>query len=162
MKGAHLGFTLVELLVVGFFVTTLYLITTQSLFRGHRTTTLTEATSQLVRDLRETQMRAIEGKTTIAGGVVDHSIRFEVDRYIRYPGTVYDSGNPENQVVMLPSTMQLVSISVVDGVVTFARSSGDVRNWTNGSDSVTLSDTGIGKNDVISINKHGVVFVSHE
>src|SRR3989344_947940 len=156
------GFTLVEVLVVGFFVMVLYTLTTQSLFRGQRSTSLTEVSGQLVRDVRESQIRAMQGKTSSGGGLVDHSIRFEADRYILYPGLVYESGNPENQIVTLPPTMQFASINIPDQTATFGRGSGDVRNHVSGSDTITISDGAIGKTENIRINRRGGVFVSHE
>lgn len=156
------GFTLVEVLVVGFFVAVLYTIATASLFRGQRSTNVSEVSRQLVQDLREAQIQAMTGKTSSSGALLDRSVRFETDRYILYPGLVYDSGNSENRVVTIPTTMQFTAISVSGNTVTFARGGGDVRDFVAGQDSVTLSDTAIGKSDRFLVNRRGVVNVTHE
>lgn len=156
------GFTLVEVLVVGFFIAVLYTIATASLFRGQRSTNVSEVSRLLVQDLRDAQMQAMTGKTSSTGALLDRSVRFEADRYILYPGLVYDSGNSENRVEMLPATMQFTAISVTGDTVTFARGSGDVRSFVLGEDSVELSDTAIGKSDRFLVNRRGVVSVSHE
>lgn len=150
------GFTLVEILVAGIMVATLFLVATQSLFGGQRSASLSETAGQLIRDLRETQIRVMQGTT------LDRSIRFETDRYIIYPGVVYDSGNPENQVVMLPSSMQFTSIGAPDSTLTFARGSGDIRSFVPGSDSVVLTESALGSTVTFQVNSRGIVFVSHE
>ena len=42
---------------------------------------------------------------------------------------VYDSGNVQNQVVLLGPTMQFSVIGVPDQTITFARGSGEVRGF---------------------------------
>lgn len=150
------GFTLVEVLVAGIMVAILFLLATQSLFGGQRSASLAETASQLVRDLRETQIRVMQGS------LLDRSVRFEQDRYVIYPGVVYDSGNPENQAVVLPPSMQFTTIGVPDNTLTFARASGDIRSFTPGADSVVLTETALGTAVTFQVNSRGVVFVSHE
>ena len=154
------GFTLIEVMVAGILVATLFLLATPSLFRGHRGATLTETANQLVRDLRETQIRVMQGETPSGGALLDRSIRFEEDRYIVYPGVVFDSGNPENQTVVLPPTMRFTSIGVPGNTLTFARSSGDIRSFVPGADSVGLTETALGTAVTFRVNSRGVVFVS--
>ena len=150
------GFTLVEVLVVGIILASLFLLATQSLFGGYRSATLAETANQLVRDLRETQIRVMQGS------LLDRSIRFEADRYIIYPGVVYDSGNSENQLIVLPPTMQFTSIGIPDSALTFARASGDIRAFVPGADSVVLTETSLGTAVTFQVNRRGVVFVFHE
>lgn len=156
------GFTLVEVLVVGFFITVLYMITVGSLFRGQRSTTLSEVSRQLIQDLRDAQFQAMVGKTASSGALLDQSVRFETDRYILYPGLVYDSGNSENRAVILPATMQFTDITITGNSMTFSRGSGDIRSFIAGQDTVILSDVAIGKSDRFQINRRGVVSVIHE
>ena len=154
------GFTLVEIVIVMGMMSILYMLSTQSLFRGIRSATLSEVTNQLHRDMRELQFRAMQGKASQSGATVDYSIRFESDRYIFYPGSVYVSENTENRVVPLDSSMQFTDISIPNQTIIFARLSGDIRNFTSGFDSVTLSDTSLQESIRIRVNERGVVFIS--
>lgn len=156
------GFTLAEIVVVGFLVTTMFLLATQTLFRGQRSATLTEVSSQLVRDLREAQIQAMQGVAPADGSIVDRSIRFESDRYIVFPGLVYDSGNAENRVVPLDSSMRFSVIAVPGNTVTFIRGSGEVLSYTPDSDTVVLQDTSLNNSVTISVNKYGVVSTTRQ
>ncbi|MEK7533297.1 MAG: type II secretion system protein [Patescibacteria group bacterium] len=156
------GFTLVELVVVVMIISTMFVLTTQSLFSGSRSASLDQLSTGLIRDVREQQIRAMQGSVVTLGSVVDYSIRFEQDRYILYPGMVYDSGNVQNQVVLLGPTMQFSVIGVPDQTITFARGSGEVRGFSSGSDTVVLTDTGLGDAVDIRINAAGVVFINRQ
>lgn len=157
----RLGFTLVEVVIVMGIMSVMYMLSTQSLFRGIRSATLNEITNQLDRDLRELQIRAMQGQTA-QGAIVDYSIRFESDRYILYPGSVYVDGNAQNQIIMLDPSMQFTSIGVPNQTITFGRGSGDIRNFVSGSDFVLLTDTSIQESSRVRLNEHGVVFVLRE
>jgi type II secretory pathway pseudopilin PulG len=133
----------------------LYTLVTQSLFRGTHSATLAETADQLVRDAREAQFKAMQG-TSPDGTLLDYSIRFEADRYTVFPGSVYSAGNANNQVVLLPPTMTISTISMGSGMWTFARSSGDIRSYVAGAESVTVSDTGSGKTETITVNARGI------
>lgn len=156
------GFTLVEVIVVGMIISTMFVLATQSLFSGSRSASLDQQSAGLIRDVREQQIRAMQGSVVTPGSVVDYSIRFEQDRYILYPGVVYDNGNIQNQVVMLDPTMQFSVIGVPDQTITFARGSGEVRGFSSGSDTVVLTDTGLGSAVDLRINAAGVVFVNRQ
>lgn len=158
----RIGFTLVEVLIVGALMSLFLGITTQSLFQGARTTSLTERTNQVVRDLREMQVRAMNGETSQSGASLDWSVRFDTDRYTLYPGTIYDRTNAENQVVLLEPTMQFTSITFPGNTVTFARGSGDVRSYAQGADTVLLSDTDAHITTLLKVNRSGVVFVTRQ
>lgn len=152
------GFTLIEVVIVGAIMGMLWAITTQSFFGGIRSATLDVSGESVVRDMNLQQAKAIHG-VTANGAAVDYSIRFETDRYILYPGSVYDTGNTQNRVVLLEPMHTFTEIAVPDQTITYARGNGIVRNFVGGADHITLSDTETGKSMVININAQGVVTV---
>lgn len=154
------GFTLVEVVIVGAIIGIMFMLTTQSLFRGNKSASLDQVSSSLLTDLRQQQIRAMQGMILTQGTIVDYSIRFESDRYILYPGAAYDSVNPQNQVVLLDSSMRFTSIGVPGSSITFALGSGDVRGYTSGADAVVLTETATGNAWTIRVNEAGVVFIS--
>jgi prepilin-type N-terminal cleavage/methylation domain-containing protein len=162
MREQSRGFTLVEVIVAAAILIILFFVTTQSLFRGSRVTSLSEVTNQLVRDLRETQIRAMQGQTSSGGGLLDRSIRFDSNQYIVFPGSVYDPDNPDNYAVILPETIQVSDVSFADDAIIFARGSGDVRNYVSGADTLVITDSGLGASATVRVNNRGVVFVTKQ
>lgn len=154
------GFTLIEVVVVLGLVFILMYWVSASLFRGQRVTSISEEALALERILRVTQMSVMQGKTPAGGSLVDYSVRFENDRYIVFPGVVYDSGNSLNTVYMLPETMRFSGIGFPGQILTFARISGQVRDYSSGFDSVMLTDDSIAKSISVSVNSAGVVFIT--
>ena len=153
------GFTLVEVVIAGALMSAMFLLSTQSLFHGKRSASLDQTASGVVMDLREQQIRAMQGTVPSPGSVVDYSARFESDRYILYPGSVYDSTNTQNKVMLLDPSMQFTGITFPGNTVTFARGSGVVRGYIPGSNTVVLTETGLGKASTLEINEAGVIFV---
>ncbi|MBI5018875.1 prepilin-type N-terminal cleavage/methylation domain-containing protein [Candidatus Gottesmanbacteria bacterium] len=156
------GFTLVEVIIVGTIMAIMFMLSTQSLFGGIRSATLDQVSSSVMRDLNTQQARAINGLVSPSGSVVDYSVRFETDRYILYPGAVYDMGNSQNQEVLLDPTMRFTVIAVPDQAITYARSSGKMRGFITGADYVELSDTETGSRVTIRINEAGALSVVRE
>lgn len=156
------GFTLVEVVIAGAIMSVMFLLSTQSLFGGIRSATLDQASAAVVREMNAQQAKAMQGLVTVTGAVVDYSIRFEQDRYIVYPGSVYDGENSLNQTVLLEPTMQFATIAVPDQTITYARGKGDVRGYLSGADYVVLSDLETGASVTISVNAAGVAFVSRQ
>ncbi len=152
------GFTLVEVLVVVGLMLLLLGIATQTLFSGQQRTSFTESVNQLVRDLRQQQIKVMQGATEGDGVLSDYSVRFESDRYILFPGSVYVAGNPKNQVVLLEPTVRFSVIDVPGTVITFARGSGEVRSYDGNSNSVVMSQTDTGSAVTVQFNRYGVVF----
>ncbi len=150
------GFTLAEMVVVVAVIAIMFLLATQTLFRGQRSATLAETADQLFRDLRESQNTAMQGLMPQDGSLVDRSILFLVDRYVLFPGAVYDSANPENRVVFLPAPMQFTSVSFSGNMLTFARGSGEIRGYDQNADSVVLTDSSLGSSYVVELNKYGI------
>lgn len=152
------GFTLVEIIVVFGLVLTFMFLVSGSLFSGQRFTSLSEEALGLMRIIRQVQFAAMQGKTATGGEIVDYSIRFETDRYIVFPGVVYDSGNAGNIVYALPQTMQFDNVEFPDQTLTFARVSGSVRDYAEIADSVELTDTSIARSIEVRVNRFGTVF----
>lgn len=156
------GFTLVEVVIVGAIMGMMFILSTQSLFGGIRSATLDQVSASVVRDMNTQQTRAMQGLVSPTGSVVDYSVRFEHDRYIVYPGSVYDASNTLNQTELLEPSMRFTVIGVPDQSVTYARGNGSVRGYIDGADYVILSDTETGSSVTLRINSAGVIFMSKQ
>lgn len=153
------GATLVELIVIMAVVGILARVVTLNLFQGQQRASLTVTRDLLVSDIHKQQHRAMVGMTSTPGVYLDYSIRFEAQRYILYPGVVYDSNNAANEVTVLEPVLQFDPIDVSNGTITFSRVSGEVRGYDEDSRSITLKNIQTGNQYVISFNMLGVPFV---
>lgn len=152
------GVSLIELIVVIAIIGTMARLVTLDLFRGQQRVSLTAARDAVIRDIRDQQLRAMSGDTTTPGVYVDYSIRFEPTRYVLFPGSVYVSDNPQNTTVLLDGILRFTSVVFPSATVTFARLSGDIRNFAAGNDSVTLTNTQTSEQFRIQLNIHGIPF----
>lgn len=159
MKRWKRGATLIELMVVMAVVGLLAQLIGPNLFRSHQRATLSTAKTVLVSDVRAQQLLAMQGHVKQAGVYIDYSVRFESDRYILYPGSVYDSQSADNRIIMLEGPLRFANITFAASTLSFARLSGEVRNYDSNANSVTLTNTQTAQSYVISVNPYGVVDV---
>jgi len=153
------GASLIELLLVMAIIGVFARLITLSLFRGQQRTSITVTRDTIISDLRRTQLQAMQGETESPGSYLDYSIRFEQGRYIMFPGVVYDAGNAANQVVVLDSILSFSSVDLPFSTVTFARLSGDVRDFDSVLNHVTLANTQTGNSYRVTFNERGVPFL---
>lgn len=151
------GATMVELLLVIAIAGVLLRVVTLGAFRSQQRVSLVEARDKLVRDLRRQQYRAMTGVTGSGGANFDYSVYFEANQYILFPGTVYAAGNTSNVIQPLDPPFQLTSIQFSSSTVTFARVSGDMRNYSSSLSSLVLSNSQTGDQVLITVNPWGVV-----
>lgn len=153
------GTTLIELIVIMAVVGILSRLVTLDLFRGQQRASLIVSRDLLVSDIRKQQHRAMEGLTPSQGTYLDYSIRFEEQRYIVYPGVVYDSENPANDVIVLDSILRFEPIDIPDNTISFSRISGEVRGFDVAHNRVTLKNIQTANQYVVRVNSLGVPFV---
>jgi len=152
------GASLIEALLVMVLMAMLVGVAATNIFTGQQHASFSASRDGIIRDLREQQYRAMAGEVQSAGVYIDYSIRFESDRYILYPGSVYDAGNSANTVVPLEPTVEFSSIGFVGSSITFARLSGDVRNYIQANSTITVRDTQTNEQTTIVVNMHGIPF----
>ena len=134
-------------------------LVTLDLFRGQQRASLTVTRDVLVSDIRKQQHRAMEGMMSTPGVYLDYSIRFENQRYILYPGIVYDGNNTANDVVTLDPILRFDPIQVPGSTITFSRISGEVRGYDEANRRITLKNIQTGNQVTIQFNALGVPFV---
>ncbi len=153
------GTTLVELIVIMAVIGILARVVTLNIFRGQQQASLTVTRDLLLSDIRKQQHRAMSGVTSEPGVYLDYSIRFEPQRYILYPGVIYDSNNVNNEVTVLESVLQFDPIDLTGFEITFSRLSGEIRGFDEDHRSITLKNIQTGNQYVIRFNMLGVPFV---
>ncbi len=153
------GATLVELLVIMGVIGILARLVTLDLFRGQQRASLVVTKDTMISDIRKQQHRAMEGMTSSPGMYLDYSIRIENQRYILFPGTVFDENNPANDVVALDAILNIDPIQVPGNIITFSRISGEIRGYDEANHSVTLRNNQTGNQYTVQFNSLGVPFI---
>ena len=153
------GASLIEALLVMVLMAMLIGIAATNIFTGQQHASFSTSRDGVIRDLRQQQYSAMVGEVQAAGVYTDYSIRFESNQYILYPGSVYDSENPANIVVPLEPTVEFSSIGFANDTITFARLSGEIRNFVQADSTITLRDTQTNEQTIITFNTHGIPFI---
>ncbi len=153
------GASLIEVILVMVLMAMLIGIAATNIFTGQQHASFSTSRDGVIRDLREQQYKAMAGEVQTAGVYTDYSVRFESDRYILFPGSVYADGNPANIVILLEPTVEFSSIGFSTSSVTFARLSGDIRNFVQENSTITLRDTQTNEQSIITFNAYGIPFI---
>lgn len=154
------GFTFVEVVIVMGLIGILIAILSTTLFRSQQSASLDTAAQLLVSDIKKQQIFAMSGDTASPGVFIDYSIRFDPHQYTLYPGSVYVASNTLNIVVPVEEPLHIVSATVSAQVVTFARLSGDVRNFSSADGTIVIQNDQTNQQKQIVLNRRGVIVVS--
>jgi len=150
------GSTIIELIVVMTIIGIFARIVTFNLYRSHQRAGRTVTRNTLLSDMRLQQMRAISGEVAQEGEHDDYSLYFEEDGYTLFPGSVYESSNPDNRKVTLNSVFMFSDVTFPSDTLTFERISGQVQNYASESDSVTVTNRQTGESFTVWVNAYGV------
>ena len=157
---ARSGFTFVEVVIVMGLVGMLITILSTTLFRSQQSASLDATAQLLVSDIKKQQVFAMSGDTASSGVFIDYSVRFDPQQYTLYPGSVYVQSNPLNITVPVESPLSIVSATLSAQVATFARLSGDVRDYTLSGGTIIIQNNQTGQQKQIQINRRGVIVVT--
>lgn len=145
------GFTLIELIVVIGIGLVILATTTVLLLGGQRRVTKISTVNQILSDIRTAQIKAMTGE----GGGGDRGVYLGTNFYTLFNGTTYNANDDSNFVVNLDNNVELATTFPGASIV-FARVSGEINNYINGSDTVSIIDATDNTDKVIRFNKYGV------
>jgi prepilin-type N-terminal cleavage/methylation domain-containing protein len=147
------GFTLVELLLVMGLTAVLMSLITISLLRPQTKANTDAAVSLLRTDLRQQQVKAMRGVKESAAPA-NFGIYVEPHQYTLFQGTTYQAGAATNVTVPFQTNTTL-STTFSGSQVIFTKVSGEVQNFTPGSNTITVATTN-GETVVITVNRYGI------
>jgi type II secretory pathway pseudopilin PulG len=150
------GFTLIEVLLTVGLVTALCAISFASLGRPQTTTSLNVAVDTLVADLKSQQLLAMTGGQGDTTAAQPHGIALANDHYTLFSAISYTSQDPGNYAVSLGPDVSL-STTLPNAVVLFAKSSGEVQDFVNGDNIITIQKNSAAK--TLTINRFGMITV---
>jgi hypothetical protein len=107
----------------------------------------------LVSDIKAQQIKAMSGGTEGNVASQSYGIYIEPTRYTLFTGTTYNAGDTTNFVVNIEQGITL-SNNLTSSQIVFAKETGEIISYTNGSNIVVTHSSGVFK--TININALGV------
>ena len=151
------GFTLTELMVVVGLIILFISIGTVQLSNIQQKTYIGTTTSTVMSDIKLQQLKAMVGDTEGSGTISDYGIYFEQTKYTLFRGSIYSANNTSNYVINLETTLQFSDVLFPQSQIIFSKGTGSIRNFTNGSNTITLLNTVNNESRTISINELGSI-----
>jgi prepilin-type N-terminal cleavage/methylation domain-containing protein len=138
------GFTVIELMVSIGIMAVLFALATVNITRLPSSTAQATNIDTLLTDLRSEQTRAMTG--------------FSADSFGVAFGTTSYTLLSDNFVVDLDPNLEFIDNNYFGGQVTFAAGSGDILNYSQGSDNVSVKNNMTGEVKVIRLDKYGATY----
>lgn len=148
------GFTLIELLMIMGIMAILLGIVTINLSKVQRNTNLATAIETMEADMKNQQLKAINGASSTGTHGDSYGIYFDSsqnNRYMLFQGTSHSGDCSSNLCVSVDSSITLTPSTATREIV-FSQQSGEISS----SATVTISNT-LGESKQVTINKYGVV-----
>ncbi len=150
------GFTLIEILLVVGILGLLFGIGLLSIGNIQVITQNNASSTLIVSDLKTQQIKAMVGDTEGRGIPDNYGIKILTDRYILFHGINYNAADTANFSIPLASGYTLSS-TFPNTTILFASNSGELVNFAQGSDTITVTHTSSSKQQVIRLNKYGTI-----
>jgi len=163
LSGTNLGagFTIIEVMVSIGILAILFALTTINLTRLPSTTSQSSSYDRLVSDLRSQQTKAMVSYdlAVVPTGGIPYGVYFKNTSYTLFTGSSYSGGTDYYTVDLDPNlTFPGTGITFPDSQVVFAAGSGDIINYTQGKDSVTIMNSLTNEPKILKINKYGATY----
>ena len=149
------GFTILELVMaMGFMVMMLALVTI-NFGNVQRQGSVTTASETLITDLSQQQIKAMVGDTEGRVANDDYGIKFNSTNYTLFHGT-YSALETTNFSVNLPEIVR-VDTTFANSEIIFLKGSGEIKDFVDGSNTITLRETINSNQKTIRFNRYGVI-----
>jgi len=151
------GFSLIEILVVIFIVTTLVALPVGFFWGFGRTDALVATTREVVGVLHEAQTNTISGKSVDGQNPSSYGLYFATNYYVLFSGTSYNANDSNNARTDLPQGMIFSQINVPSSIIVFDKITGKVRNYSDSAHSVQVQDSNTQEQKTITISELGAI-----
>lgn len=109
----------------------------------------------LIGEIRQQQLKTISGDQDSTGVANQYGIYLEAQRYTLFEGSSYNPLASSNIVYDVGAPSQ-ISTSFPNQTIVFAKGSGEIVGFTNGANSITVSDSLTSSSQTINFNSYGV------
>ena len=151
------GFTFPELIVVIGIITTIFAFSVANLSNTQQRTYLSSNITTIISDIKQQQLKAMNGDTDGSGTISDYGIYFETNKYTIFRGTTYSASDVRNYTISLESNIQFKDVTFPSSQLVFQKGSGEVNGYTTNTDTFTLWNTITQEEKIITINRYGAI-----
>lgn len=151
------AFSLPEIIVVIGILLVLSGFAIVNLFSAKHTTSLNTTVNMFIADLKNQQVKAIVGDTEGRVTADSYGIYFDQSTYILFHGTTYSQTDPANFTINLGDNVAFANVLLPQSQIVFAKGSGTVLGFVNGSNTLTLRNVLSNEQKVITVNRFGTV-----
>lgn len=155
-KFGNVGFTLVEIILVIGIVSSLFGIAITSLSSARSLTVNNTSTTVIVSDIKTQQVKSMTGDTEGRGTPDSHGVKILSNQYVLFHGSSYNADDPSNAPIPAETGYQLSS-TFPDTTILFASQSGEIVNFNQNQNSITITNTQSGQGKTILFNKYGTI-----
>lgn len=144
------GFTLVELVVSMGILAIIFAISTIALSNIIPNTSKNTTSDSIINDLKSQQTEAMTKDS-------NYGVHFETNSYTLFKGDDFASGT-EKFTVDLDPTIVIGDVTFPGNQVVFLAGSGDIKNYSSGSDSLTVKISQTTSSTFIKLNQYGATY----
>ncbi len=153
---ASRGFTFVEIVITMAIASTLLGIISMNLLKIHQTKTVQSVYKILVSDLKSQQTKSMSLSAQNTSSPGEYGVHFETNSYTLFKGSSYNPNDPANAEIELPENFSFSNVTLPSTQVVFTRGSGEVLNFINGQNSLTINNFE-GDSITLEINPYGAI-----
>ncbi len=151
------GFTLIELLITMGLAAILFGMTTFNFFNLQYKTDLNASVLLLVSDLKQQQVNAMSGETQGVGQKQNFGIKLESIGYYLFQGDAFVNGAALNIPINLKDSVKISSTTFPNQSILFQKGTGEIVNFTEGQNTISLINEATNEIKIITLNKFGTV-----
>lgn len=144
------GFTLIELIVITGIIFTLTGIIVVNLVRQRNITSVGATIDILISDMTTQQTKSMSGNESFG-------VYFESDKYTLFKGASYSFNNTTNFVVDVDKNLLISNIRFPSSTIVYATRSGEVKNFSQGNNTIIIQSVSGLETKTMTVNKYGVM-----
>ncbi|MBU4098187.1 type II secretion system GspH family protein [Patescibacteria group bacterium] len=156
MKKHNRGYTLIEVIIVMSIFILLTGLTTISLLNAKHKSSLSASVDTFIADLKQQQLKAMLGDTEGRISSGNYGIFFAGGTYTLFHDD-YSSTDSANFDLSLGDNIEFSNITFPGSQIIFFQGSGEIGNYTEGSNTIIIKDILDNNQKTLTINEYGVV-----
>jgi len=154
------GFTLLEILISLTIFATLLGFATVSFLKTQQTSSLNSSVEKIISDIKSQQLKAMAGLSGGDQNGSSYGIYFTSTSYTLFKGSVFNPSDSTNLNINLDKNINITNINLPNNSLVFSQQSGEITNFDNNNNSITLKNISGNEQKTIILNRYGVPSVS--
>lgn len=150
------GFSLIEVITVMSIFILVTGLTTINLLNAKHISSLTTSVDIFIADLKKQQLKAMLGDTEGRSSSDKYGIFFNEKKYTLFHGDYYATDSA-NFTISLGDNIEFSNITFPSSQIIFLQGNGEIENYTDGTNMITIKDIIDNNQKTITINRYGVV-----